>query len=179
MSEFWFLHWLDVPGGPVAHGIYDAELGPLLAEPGTVEDWQPLELDLEDQVSTDYLANDIGIRLCSPRLRAVLDSKRGAKDQLQWLAALVRDRQGAREYSILHFPDLPDVLDPQRTIKARGWFVVKPVIALNSTDGHTVFSFAGAKTRVIVSDTVRRAIIEAECSGVDFSPITAVGSPIG
>jgi hypothetical protein len=170
LSEFFFLHLLDREGAPVAYGADDAGRDQVLEEPGEVADWLPVELEVRGGDPTDYLANNIGMRLCSARLRDVVEQQRGDGDQLQWLEVQVVDESGVKHrYFVLHVPTHPDVLDPRRTIWAGESFVVKPVLSRDKLQGLRVFSFAGATTRLVVADVVRRAILDAGCTGVDFA----------
>jgi hypothetical protein len=175
VSEFFFVHLLDREGVPVAYGAYDPDRDKRLVEPGWVERWATLELQVTSSEPTDYLANNVGVRLCSARLRDAVELNRGADDELQWLEARVVDASGVEhEYFVLHLPLQPDVLDPQRTIRAGGWFVVKPVLSVVRVGSHRVLSFPGAATRLIVSETVKAAIVKEGCTGVDFSKVAAV-----
>lgn len=147
----------------------------VLAEPGLVEDWEPLELVLREGSPTDYLANNLGVRLCSKRMRTAIEAASAGADQFQWLDAQVMDESGnVHTYYVLHFPTLPDVLDPDRTIKSRGWFVVMPVIAGSRVGAHRAFSFPGGSSRMIVANDVRQAIEQAGCTGVDFAAVALV-----
>lgn len=175
VSGFFFLHLRDEADVAVAHGSDDPQLDEVLAEPGLVEDWKPLEVVVREGSPADYLANNVGVRLCSKRLRTAIDAASADADQLQWLDAQVIDESGnVRTYYVLHFPTLPDVLDPDRTIKSRGWFVVKPVIARSRVGTHRVFSFPGGTSRMIVAEDVRKAIEKAGCTGVDFAAVALV-----
>ena len=172
---YFYLHWRDEEGASVAEGDDDPELDMILDEPATVDEWSGLELRLPSGGLTDYLANDVGVRLCSLRLRDLIESHRSATDEVQWLQAQVLDSSGqGHPYFVLHFVSHPDVLDRERTITARDDFVVKAVLDRNRVAGHNVFAFPGAEIRVIVSGVLRHAILAAGCTGVDFSelPIT-------
>jgi hypothetical protein len=173
--EFFFLHLLDREGIPVAYVSDDPSRDHLLAEPGRVEGWQSIDLETTEGEPTDYLANNIGVRLCSAHLRDILEQYRAADDQLQWLDVQVVDTlRVKRPYYVLHLQSHPDVLDPKRTITARGDFVVKPVVSQSRVGDHRVFSFPGATTRLIVADVVRTAILDAGCTGLDFAKVAVV-----
>lgn len=175
VSGFFFLHLRDEPEAPVAYGIDDPERDELLVEPGRVEGWVPLEVEVRGGAPTDYLANNVGVRLCSERLKEALEQASTGADEFQWLDAEVLDEAGTRhKYYVLHFPALPEVLDPERTITSRGWFVVKPVVARSRVGQHCVFSFPGGTSRTVITDQVRKAIEQAGCTGVDFAPVAVV-----
>jgi len=171
MSTFYFLHLLDKPGTPVATGVDDPGRDRRLSEPGNVSEWDVPELALPGRPS-DYLANDLGLRLCSTRMRSVLDDSIGPDDRIQWLPAKVRDSSAtSHDYWVLHMVDLPDVLDPHQSILARNTFVVKPVVSADRVGSHKVFSFPGATTRLIIAESVKRSLEAAACTGVDFAKV--------
>lgn len=175
MSAFFFLQLLDHPDVPVAYGDDAPGRDKVLDEPGRVADWPGLELSVRGGGPTDYLANNLGVRLCSSLLRGVLEQQRGPEDDLQWLPAIVIDETGTRRpYFVLHLTSHPDVLDPQRTIWAKGSFVVKPVLSRQKVDGHRVFSFPGASIRLVIAEPVKTAIQRAACTGVDFATVPSV-----
>lgn len=172
MTDYFYLHLRDQPDTGVAHGTDDAGRDEWLAAPGPVEGWTNLELTLLSGNLTDYLANDVGVRLCSKLLRDLIDEHRAIQDELQWLEASVANNGGQiHRYFVLHLPSYPDVLHPTRTITARGGFVVKAVLDRTAVEGRTVFSFPGGTETLIVSSELKRAIESAGCTGVDFSRV--------
>jgi hypothetical protein len=174
MSAFYFLHLLDRPGAPVAQVPNDGERDLRLVEPGRVSEWVEARL-LVDREPTDYLANDLGVRLCSARLRQVIDEAKGPDDVLQWLPVDVVGPHGRHAtYYVLHLVTHPDVLDRQLSIVGRQGFVVRPVIDLRRVAAHRVFGFPGANTRLIVAESVRRAIETRSCTGIEFATVWLV-----
>jgi hypothetical protein len=174
VSGFFFLQFLDRHDAPVAYGRVDPSRDQLLAEPGYVRRWTALELVVRTTDLTDYLPNNVGVRLCSRRLRDVLDLRRSGEDEVQWLEAVVVDASGrTHDYYVLHLPSHPDVLDEARTIRVGRDFVVKPVISRGQARNHCVFSFPGAAIRLIVADEVKVAIERARCTGVTFEAVAS------
>lgn len=174
MAGFFFLHLRDVAEAPVAYGTDDPARDRLLDEPGRPDHWPLLDLTVDEGVPTDYLANNVGVRLCSPRLRAILDGGAGPADELQWLDARVIDHHGSQPYHVLHFPTVPDVLDRDRTIWVDDELVVSPVIASGKVADHRIFTIPGGGGRVIVASAVRHAIRAARCTGISFSSVVVV-----
>ena len=170
-ASFYFLDVRDVADAPVAYGTDDPVGDGLLAEPGRPDHWPRLDLTVDEGVPTDYLANNLGVRLCSPRLRAILDQAAGPADELQWLDARVIDEHGSRPYHVLHFPTVPDVLDRERTIWVDDELVVMPVIASGKVADHRIFTIPGGGGRIIVANDVRLAIRAARCTGITFSRV--------
>ena len=141
----------------------------LLPDHGEVVDWRPLRLELRDGVFSDYLASNLGCRMCSKKLKQVLQALASLDDELQWLEVEVRQGADRRPYWILHFPNPPDVLNPDETVFA-GKCVVQPVLDRFKVDGHDVFSFPlGGELKLFVSKGVKQAIDAAGCTGLQYS----------
>jgi len=152
----------------VAHTI---EKGDLFTLPycGVVENWKPLALELREGEFADYLASNLGCRLCSERLRNILQTHASSTDELQWLSVEVCRGMEKRAYAILHFPAPPDILNKNKSILA-GDFVAKPVLSKSSLGTHQVFSYPNAgELKLFVSEPVKRAIEAAGCSGLELS----------
>jgi hypothetical protein len=140
-----------------------------LPDSGRVENWQPINLVLRDGGFPDYLASNLGCRLCSEVLKRILDDGAAPADELQWLEVRVRKDTEQRPYYILHFPNPPDVLDKSRTIFA-GDFVVKAVLSIEKTKDHRVFAYPGCGCLpLFVAGDVNRAIQKHVCTGLEIS----------
>ena len=147
------------------------EKGDLFTLPysGDVEGWQPLILDLIEGDFADYLSSNLGCRMCSKRLKDIFDAHASSDDKFQWLPVIVR--RGIKQciYSILHFPNPPDVLNKDKSIFA-GEFVVKPVLSKSAVGKHQVFSYPKAgELKLFVSKQVKIAIEAAGCTGLELS----------
>lgn len=164
---------LDVEELPLASGEDDVERGLALALPEPVSVWSDLELSVDGAHVDlpDYLANDIGLRLCSPLLRDVIEDQRSPVDNLQWLPVDVRTADGmVHEYFALHFLWPLNSIDRDRSILA-GDFVVKPVLSAELLGDRAVFSLPGRTTTMFVEAAVRRAIELAGCTGIEFDRV--------
>jgi hypothetical protein len=136
---------------------------------GVVEDWQPLVLALREGEFSDYLSSNLGCRLCSDRLKGILQKCASPDDKLQWLAVEVHRGAEQRDYWILHFPVPPDVLNKGKSILA-GDFVVKPVLSEGAIGQHQVFAYPKAgEMKLFVAEPVKRAIEAAGCTGMELS----------
>lgn len=146
----------------------------LLPLQGTVADWKPLTLTLASRHLADYLPNDLGVRMCSQKMRKVLSAQASATDTLQWLDVVVSSPGGVNSYSILHFPEPSDVIDLGSSVRA-GNFVIKAVLSLERTRGHTVFTYQGAESmQWFVSDAVKRILVSEGCDGLKLIRAPAV-----
>jgi hypothetical protein len=145
----------------------------LISNIDVIHNWKPINILLKNGKNADYLANDLGWRICSPKLRDILDGGQGRKDILQWLPVYVEDteQQSEFEYFVLIFPNNDDVIDREKSILAGKDSVVQAVLDMNKTSGHSVFSLPGEVTTLIVSKSVREAIENAHCTGIEFSTV--------
>ena len=171
VGSFFYLHFADQPELALAHAPDDRDLEKRLLAGGEVTDWRVLHFTLGEGVQTDYLANSFAIRLCSQKLREVIDGARGRDDVVQWLPAVVIGRDGVEmPHWVLHFPEPPEVLNVSKSLMA-GAFIVNACLDPNLVAGLKVFGFPNEDLRLLVAYDVRRAIERAGCTGMAFSRV--------
>lgn len=152
---------------PIAAGFDVPNRDRLLAPASRVEEWPGLELRTDVDQLVDYLPNNIGARLCSLLMKRAVDGSIGPLDEVQWLPASVVDRSGnANEYFVLH-PRAAGLLNAAESVVG-GDFVVKPVFSKAKLRGRNVLRVPDSTLTLVVTERVRRALVNAECSGVDF-----------
>lgn len=147
----------------------------LLPLSGTeVESWTPLSFDLREGAFADYLANNLGARLCSQRLRETIERNLSPNDHVQWLEVYVRDGGGnCKGYFVLHFPQNRPVVNEEKSLLV-GDMVIKPVFKLDIVKEHRVFTLPGAGGPTLyVSGSMKEAIEERRLSGMAFSIVSA------
>ena len=141
----------------------------ILPNEGVIEDWEPLRLKITEGEFADYLANDLGVRLCSENLKNLLQKHATHYDKIQWLPVEVEKDEEIRIYSILHFPKSPDILNHNNSIYA-GDFVVKPVFLKEAISRNNVFSYLKAgNLKLFISEPVKLAIEDERCTGMEIS----------
>ena len=174
MSNYYRVMFRDDEDAPLVETIGASDIFSL-PDTGKVADWNTLVLEFADGEYSDYLASDLGCRLCSERLKVVLDSHTGPSDEIQWLKVLVRHGTEERPYYVLHFPNPPDVLDKKKTIFAGGDFVVKPVLSKESARGHRVFAYPNCGCLpLFVCEDVKNEIKKEKLTGMVFSKLPVV-----
>jgi len=162
--KYYGIYWDESEGVGTARSRSEALL--LLPDGGSVVDWIPLEFDLVDGAFPDYLANDLGCRICSERMRYVLESSASRLDVLQWLPVQIVCGDEVRNYWVLHSPEPVDVLG-KRTIR-QGDFVVKPVLSVARPAGHAVLTYPGSEGLALaVNQQVKDALALAGCTGFE------------
>ena len=138
----------------------------LLYDGHGVKEWGTKHFSLKDGGYTDFLPANIGCRLCSKKLRDILEKCKSEKDVLQWLDAEVESEAGEkRKYFILHFPELVELLDIKKS-KYIGGVLTKQVIEAKRCVGHEVFSYKECSSlSFVVSEKVRNEIKKENCRG--------------
>jgi hypothetical protein len=140
------------------------------ADPRT---WEMPLLELRDGVPADYQANDMGWRLCSIKLRQVLDEYLSPHDAF-WLPVIVAWEGAEFDYSVLVPPDRSDLLDQNRSIFAdEGRFLVKPVLDSRRVGSDAVFTIGGRTQTLVVRRDLKDAVEHAECTGISFEKVAA------
>lgn len=118
-----------------------------------------------------------GLRLCSQRLKDVLEAERSSADDVQWLEAQVRRGDETRPYWVLHFPSFPDVVDPVLSTYQHMDgvdFVNQAVFDLDKAQPHRVMpSPQRFPTVFVVAEAVKRRLVEEGFIGLDFEVAAA------
>jgi hypothetical protein len=166
-------------GFGVAFSSPDVDSVSLIPDRGELTSWTPLELVIRpgewEGPPGDYVNSDLIVRLCSKRLRHLLDNLRSEVDKVQWLPAYVTDMDGNRvEYFVLHFPEPPDVLDMDKSIFSKESAVLmRPALSRNKVGDHRLFNIPGLYIATVVHESVKNALEAESIQGIEFSRIRA------
>ena len=164
----------EISGYGVAYSIVN-EPQDILPKSGVpVDSWEPIFYKLKEGSYADYLADNIGARLCSPKLKDVIEKNLSGCDIIQWLKAYIVDTQNNQiEYSILHFPVNFSIINNKESVMV-GEVVVKPVLKLNAVRDHNILKECIPKIyggRFFVSKHLMQNIIKEDITGIGFSPV--------
>ncbi len=151
----------------------------LLLDRGIVTEWTPVEFCIQhgewEGEAGDFVQNDLGWRLCSQRMKNLLDGQLSDTDKIQWLPSYLTDLVGQRtQHFVLHFPEIPDILnlDAGETIYHKeSEVLIRPCISLEKAEGHRIFNIRGLQSATIVHASVKEAIEAARMQGVEFHSI--------
>lgn len=163
----------------VAFAPSEIESVGLIPDRGEIASWTPLELSVRpgqwEGLLADFVNSNLIIRLCSRRLRDLLDRLRSEVDRVQWLPAYVTDIAGNRvEHFVLHFPEPPDVLnlDPGETIYDNdSGVLIRPCLSPTKAANHKLFNIPGLEITMVVDESVKQALEAAGIQGIEFSRI--------
>ena len=175
-QTFYTVRWVDDPhryglARPVAEGDFDHYIRRRKGKPGLIEEWVDQEYRLTGGGFSDYQAELRGLRLCSEKLREVIESGRGASDDVQWLPAQVIDSKGEqRPYWVLHFPEDPQsLLDiEQSTFGPLGEVVRGALDPAKAAARNVLPDPNGSFVTFLVSSALRDAILAAGCEGLEM-----------
>lgn len=174
MKEQYFrLGWCDEDNGGVAYAPKGTDANFLPIE-GDYNGNITFEMELRNGEFSDYLGNDLGLSMCSEKLKNILTKYLEISARAQWKEVWVLNKQRSErnKYYFFHLPHKYDVLDNSKTIFAKGSnFVVKAVISNEKVNGLKVFDFTGRYNGIIVSSEVKNAINEEQCTGIEFLKI--------
>jgi hypothetical protein len=174
MANYYQILFDDQEGLGVARTLVKGELF-FLPDVGEVRNWNEPILELQNGDYPDYLASNLGCRMCSVCLKDILARYASPADRLQWLPVSVCKQGEERPYFILHFPAPPDVLDKDRTLYAGDHkeMVVKPVLYAAHAEPHSVFSYPrGGELTLLISTAVKRAIEAEGCTrGMEIAKV--------
>ncbi len=144
-----------------------------LPESGPFTSYQVQDVLLKDGHLTDYLANDLGVRLCSEKFRSLI-SPFLKKGTYEWLPVNVYENNNPTIYYILHFISYDDVLDFTKSILVAD-SIVKPVLSQQKCNHLKVFTYKGDEgLSLIVNETVRELLLEKNITGIDLQRIASI-----
>jgi hypothetical protein len=147
---------------------------------GRIEEWPDRTYRVEGKLA-DLQPEIHALRLCSAPLREILDAHKSPEDVLQWLPVRVQTASGdVQPYWILHFPEFPDVVDPVRsTYQVMNGQRFYNAVALDGRKAgrHAVMASPQRfPTVFVVSEPVRKSLLDARLTGLDFDEIPTTHS---
>jgi hypothetical protein len=174
MMIFYYLHYSDEkeykPYG-VAYSPKEVDLF-VIPESGTkVTDWEKIKLQLKEGDFADYLANDLGGRLCSSKMRKIINDNISIEDKIQWLeVSVIEGDKDERTYYALHFPVSIDILNKGKSIITDDGLVVKPILDKTAVKDLNIFTLPNESgITTFVSKKIKEALEKAGCTGLSFT----------
>jgi len=107
--------------------------------PGWRDDAPAIEWQLQIDQPTDWVRTIDQARAVSPAVREVVEPLLGPDDEVQWIPATVRTREGEPlPYWVMHFPHPVDIYDEDRTIRGASPIPMSAALSAAKLEGHTV-----------------------------------------
>jgi hypothetical protein len=154
-----------LPGGPLSVGL------PMT---GHLQNWVPIYFNLGEGGFSDYQGNSSVFKMCSLKMKTILDENKGPCDEIQWLTTYVKDEhREEREYYILHFPEEYDTIDwnKSRLHKNKPGGVIAPVFSRKKIEEkHRVFNYPDSGgLAIVITEDIKKKLEKANCTGIVFS----------
>ncbi len=150
------------------------DIDPLLTPNQVKKKGMNVSFVIRDGDFRDYQQNNQIWPLCSERMRRIVDAGRAPGDRLDWFPVTVRRHRSNREYFVPLFSrigPLNRILDMRQTKFIEDDYVVVPVLRRSTAKKHQVLTYEVGSITWIVSDTIRKELAKAKCTGVKFRPI--------
>lgn len=133
--------------------------------------WKPIlfKKSKEEGPVPDYVCTDICGRICSPKLRSIIDDNLTKFDsEIQWLEMLIENKETGKieEYYYLHFPEVCDTLNMEKTLFSPSGIPAIAVFDYNKVKNRSIFNCPKGEAYTIVSKSLKDAIFKAKCSGI-------------
>lgn len=143
---------------------------------GRVLNWKPITLVLKGGPPSDYQGSNPTYRVCSKKLKLIIEEHQSPQDEIQWLPMILIEEEGKElEYFILHFPESYDVIDKEKSIIFGGDQIVKPIFSLNKINGHEIFNYDPFNfLGFVISESVKKGIEKAGCTNLSISKVPMV-----
>jgi hypothetical protein len=174
MTEYYTVHWAsegtkDYKLTGVAY-VDESFSSIMVSENGIrVKNWKILEFELRKGIFTDYLPNNVGARMCSQKLRCIIDDIRTLRDDIQWLDAIVKSSNITKIYYILHFPRLYKVLDLKYSVFDEDG-LIKPILRADAFKERHLCSIPDKYgVQWYISKQLKEQIVKAKCSCISFT----------
>lgn len=174
MTEYYTVHWAsegskDYKSTGVA--FVDEGFGSFMVSKNgvRVKKWKTLGFELRNGIYTDYLPNNVGARLCSQKLENIIEMTRTSKDDIQWLDAVVKSGDTLKDYYILHFPKLYEVLDLKYSIIDEG-IIIKPILRSDAFRERHICSLPDKYgVEWYISKYLKAQIVKSKCTCISFT----------
>ena len=171
-GSWWFVVPVDVYGRRdigsvkprVRNRAYRLEQRHQMLDGEPVQHWEPIEYILENGLFGDYPREQARYRLCSNRLKLLIDDHKSELDPLEWLPAWVEnEHHERRRYWVLNILKHPATELPG--LEELDWATLREYVREGALDPFHVLPRPGlGLPDFLVSGSLRRAILDADLS---------------
>ena len=147
---------------------------PIAIDGEDVKNWQSLVVELKYGPYRNFNMCVGNANIVSESFKAVIDEVAGNNPDLEFLPIRATSIEyGDRDYYIMHFKKVFDVLDKKNTVYAPNTnSVIKPWVDFEKVGTLKIFNSQPYINDVIVSDDLRRAIKRKHLDdGIEFMPV--------
>lgn len=146
---------------------------------GYIENWKSItftKLKTDGELA-DFLSANIGKKLCSPKLKQVIEQNMTSHDiPIQWLPVkIIKEESGETfDYFCLHFPEFCDSLDEQYSLFNSLGVLDRTGFSFEKIKDKSIFNCRGSFITLVISKKLRKAILDAGCTGLKFEQPTVL-----
>ena len=130
----------------------------------------PWEFIIDEGVVEDYLANDVGFPMLSPKLKKIFESYKTVGQH--WTKATVYDSRTKEylNYSIISYREKADVINTEETTYQPPGLILVPVFSLKKIGDLQYFPQPDKYDfNLVISGDMRMAMVSSGITGVSFS----------
>ena len=138
-----------------------------------MRDWEPIDIELVEGEFTDYLETHLPLRLCSVRMRGLINTFRAIPDRLQWLPVRVHQGEETRDYAALHLLRSPSWLDAGHS-RYKDGELIRPVVNRELAGGRRVLAPLHDIVTWFVDDELVEEMEESRMTGIVFYEVETV-----
>lgn len=127
------------------------------------------------QLWLDYLPNNLALPLMSKRMKLVVDNNTSGNEQIDWITCNVYNGEDVKQYYILRFNQLLDVLDTERTLFVQGTkHIIRPVFSKLKIKKFSIFHKPAEyglwkiTSGLYVGESLKSALLKENLSGLMF-----------
>lgn len=198
MNNYYFLSWKQKPEGTMAFTSDETILGYELIPELKGISILPFDLHLKkvkekksglkisddltelEEIWNDYQPNNLAWPLMSEKLKKIIDENVMSNENIDWISCKIKNGTETRNYYILRFNKLLDVLDLHKTKFVPGTdSIIKPVFASSKVRKFNVFmaatpgegDFWKISSGVYVSESIKKSIQNAGLVGIELSEV--------
>jgi len=139
--------------------------------------WRNLVFTLNDGIYTPYHMANIGCNLISDELKSTIQEFIPENYPIEFLPIKALSEQyGEKQYHIMHFKIIFDVIDPINTVYVDGTkSIIKLCLDYNKVKNLDIFNSQPSINDIIVSDRLRKAIKKRKLDfGIEFSKLRCI-----
>ena len=143
-----------------------------------IPNWKPIHFTIFDNIGKgegfqDYQFASFADRLCSQRLKDLLENSKSPDDKIQWLDTTVTWNGDTRPYYRLHFYEDTDVLDPvlsKWNPETKLYDALYKTYVREKIGNHNIFSYPGDYLGLTVKAFIVKEMKKQKMTGMTWEP---------
>lgn len=123
----------------------------------------------------DWLINDVGWMLVSPRIKKSIEQF--SQEGEQYFPVIIKEihtGEEIKDYTVINITKVVDALDYEKTVFDKLGTVLKPVFQKTKLKGSNLFRVKDKESDIIISQTLKDALINSGVTGCTFTEVMTV-----